>query len=87
VHVSVRRRGLDARFSVVDHGAGVPESFRSRVFERFAQADSSDRRQKGGTGLGLSICRAIVEAHHGRIDFVSEPGVRTEFFFEIAAED
>ena len=87
VHVSVRRRGLDARFSVVDHGAGVPESFRSRVFERFAQADGSDRRQKGGTGLGLSICRAIVEAHHGRIDFVSEPGVRTEFFFEIAAED
>jgi len=65
----------------------VPESFRSRVFERFAQADSSDRRQKGGTGLGLSICRAIVEAHHGRIDFTSEPGVRTEFFFEIAADD
>ena len=87
VHVSVRRVGHDARFSVVDHGAGVPESFRSRVFERFAQADSSDRRQKGGTGLGLSICRAIVEAHHGRIDFTSEPGVRTEFFFEIAADD
>ena len=87
VRVSVRRVGMDARFSVVDHGAGVPESFRSRVFERFAQADSSDRRQKGGTGLGLSICRAIVEAHHGRIDFTSEPGVRTEFFFEIAADD
>ncbi len=87
VRVAVRRVGHDARFSVVDHGAGVPESFRSRVFERFAQADSSDRRQKGGTGLGLSICRAIVEAHHGRIDFTSEPGVRTEFFFEIAADE
>jgi PAS domain S-box-containing protein len=87
VHVAVRRNGDDARFSVVDHGAGVPESFRSRVFERFAQADSSDRRQRGGTGLGLSICRAIVEAHHGRIDFTSEPGVRTEFFFEIAVQE
>lgn len=87
VKVAVRRHGDDARFSVVDHGAGVPESFRSRVFERFAQADSSDRRQRGGTGLGLSICRAIVEAHHGRIDFTSEPGVRTEFFFEIAVQD
>ena len=87
VRVSVRRNGMDARFSVVDEGVGVPESFRSRVFERFAQADSSDRRQKGGTGLGLSICRAIVEAHHGRIDFTSEPGVRTEFFFEIAADE
>ncbi|WBY02222.1 ATP-binding protein [Ramlibacter tataouinensis] len=87
VRVSVRREGNAARFGVVDHGAGVPEGFRTRVFERFAQADSSDRRQRGGTGLGLSICRAIVEAHHGRIDFTSEPGVRTEFFFEIAVQE
>ncbi|KQT07682.1 HAMP domain-containing histidine kinase [Ramlibacter sp. Leaf400] len=85
VHVGVALVDGTARFSVVDQGSGVPESFRSRVFERFAQADASDRRQRGGTGLGLSICRAIVEAHHGRIDFTSEPGVRTEFFFEIAA--
>jgi signal transduction histidine kinase len=71
-----------ARVSVVDRGAGVPPDFRERVFERFAQADGSDRRQKGGTGLGLNICRSIVQAHGGRIDFASEPG-RTEFFFEL----
>ncbi len=71
-----------ARVAVTDHGAGVPPDFRERVFERFAQADGSDRRQKGGTGLGLNICRSIVQAHGGRIDFASEPG-RTEFFFEL----
>ena len=71
-----------ARVAVTDRGAGMPEHFGDRVFERFAQADASDRRQKGGTGLGLNICRSIVQAHQGRIDFESEPG-RTKFFFEL----
>jgi signal transduction histidine kinase len=72
-----------ARVGVIDHGPGLPPEFHDRVFQRFAQADSSDRRAKGGTGLGLAICRSIVEAHAGRLDFDSEPGVRTEFFFEL----
>jgi PAS domain S-box-containing protein len=71
------------RVTVGDRGAGVPEEFRGRMFERFAQADASDRRLKGGTGLGLNICRSIMTAHGGRIDFTSEPNVRTEFFFEL----
>ena len=71
------------RVSVVDRGAGIPPEFHPRVFERFAQADGSDRRQKGGTGLGLNICRSIVESHGGKIGFSSDPGVRTEFFFEL----
>lgn len=48
------------RISICDRGAGIDEAFRSRIFNRFAQADSSDTRQKGGTGLGLSIVREIV---------------------------
>ncbi|MCU6432945.1 PAS domain-containing protein [Undibacterium sp. Jales W-56] len=75
------------RLSVLDHGTGVPASFRAQIFQKFAQADSSDTRKKGGTGLGLSICKTIIEAHHGKIDFVSDPGVRTEFFFELPRID
>lgn len=82
VDVTLQIRSGRVRVSVIDTGPGVPESFRNRIFERFAQADGSDRRQKGGTGLGLAICRSIMTAHHGIIDFVSEPG-RTEFFFEL----
>jgi signal transduction histidine kinase len=74
-----------ARVSVADRGIGVPAEFKDRVFDRFAQADSSARRAKGGTGLGLAICRSIVEAHGGRMGFASEPGVRTEFFFDLPA--
>ncbi len=70
------------RFSVFDHGAGVPESEQDRIFERFYRAPG----QRGeGTGLGLSICREIVRAHGGRIGVNSEPGKLTEFFFEIPA--
>lgn len=83
VEVEVRVRDGHAFVGVVDHGAGVPEEFRERMFQRFAQADASDRRTKGGTGLGLAICRSIVQAHGGEIGFTSEPDVRTEFFFEI----
>ena len=43
------------RISVVDHGCGIPKAFRSSLFERFAQADASDRRTQGGTGLGMAI--------------------------------
>jgi PAS domain S-box-containing protein len=69
-----------ARLSVTDQGAGIPDAFRARVFQRFAQADSADSRRKGGTGLGLSICKAIVEEHGGSIGFDSAPGRGTTFY-------
>ena len=39
--------------------------------------------QKGGTGLGLSISKAIIEKHCGQIDYESEDGIGTTFFFEL----
>ncbi|HEY0514739.1 MAG TPA: response regulator [Thermoanaerobaculia bacterium] len=82
VEVAVTRRGGEARVEVTDHGKGIAPEFRPRIFERFAQADSSSTREKGGTGLGLSISRAIVERHRGRIAFASQPG-STTFFFDL----
>lgn len=83
VDVVLMNTASSIRVSVRDSGAGIPQAFRSRIFQPFAQADSSDTRQKGGTGLGLSITKAIVERHGGTIDFSSEEGRGTEFFFEI----
>lgn len=71
------------RISVEDHGPGISEDFQKRVFEKFSQADASDRRAKGGTGLGLSITRALIQQMHGIIDFETEVGKGTTFWIEI----
>jgi PAS domain S-box-containing protein len=83
VEVRIHPESDRVRLSVVDRGEGVPEKFREQVFQKFAQADSSDTRQKGGSGLGLSICKSIVEEHGGRIDFQSEAGNGSEFYVEL----
>jgi DNA-binding response OmpR family regulator len=83
VEIATARGIGDVRLSVTDHGRGIPPEFRQRIFEKFAQSDTSSTREKGGTGLGLSISRAIVERHRGRIGFTSEPGVATTFFCDL----
>lgn len=54
-----------------------------RVFESFAQADSSDKRQKGGTGLGLFIVKQIVERFGGKVGFESAAGQGALFFVDL----
>ena len=81
VHMAVI--GQQARVSVIDRGVGIPKEFRNQVFTRFSQVDSSDRRQKGGTGLGLFICKSLIEEHGGHIDFVSDLGFGSEFYFDL----
>ncbi|WP_114418618.1 sensor histidine kinase [Marinospirillum perlucidum] len=71
------------RISVKDEGEGIPLGFQSRVFERFAQADASDRRRHGGTGLGLSITRELVAAMQGRMGFSSLPHQGSCFYLEL----
>jgi PAS domain S-box-containing protein len=83
VRVWGERRGECMRVNVRDHGPGIPENFRERIFEKFSQADSSATREKGGTGLGLHIARRFVEHMHGRIGYESEPGRGSTFWIEL----
>jgi PAS domain S-box-containing protein len=83
VSVQVETHGHVVRISVIDQGQGIPEAFRDRIFQRFAQMDSSDRRQQGGTGLGLNICKTLIERMSGRVDFVSTVGKGSTFFIEL----
>ena len=71
------------RFEVEDHGTGIPEEFRGRIFEKFAQADASASRRFDGTGLGLSITRQLIEAMAGTIGFNTVVGQGTTFYFEL----
>lgn len=83
--VLARPDELTVRIEVVDHGDGVPEEFQRHLFEKFAQADSSDTRQVAGTGLGLAIAKALTEQMGGRIDFVTSAGQGTTMFVEFPA--
>jgi signal transduction histidine kinase len=71
------------RVSIADQGPGIPKTFYPRIFGKFAQADSSDSRQKGGTGLGLSIAKAIVEQLGGEISFTTKIGFGTTFYVDL----
>jgi PAS domain S-box-containing protein len=83
VEISAAARGSMVRISVADHGPGIPEAFQGRIFERFAQADSSDTRPKGGSGLGLSIAREIVQRHGGSLSFETVIGSGTVFHLDL----
>jgi PAS domain S-box-containing protein len=85
VELSVEAGNGEVLLAVADGGAGIPEAFRGRVFQRFAQADGADSRRKGGTGLGLSICKSIVEEHGGRIWFDSLEGKGATFHVALPA--
>ena len=87
VVVRACERGKRVRVEVEDHGTGIPEEFRGRIFEKFAQADSSTSRHFEGTGLGLSITRQLVEAMGGTIGFQSTMGQGTIFYFELPQAD
>ena len=65
--------------SVTDHGAGLPSGEEQRVFDKFYRARPEGAT--GGAGLGLAICRAIVEAHQGRIDAQNRAGGGLRFRF------
>lgn len=87
VMVTITALGDRIRISIIDRGPGIPVEFRERIFQKFAQADASDSRQKGGTGLGLAITRELTERMGGEAGFESEPGVGAEFFVDFPRVD
>ena len=85
VLLSAQELGGQIRILVVDQGPGVPAEFVDRLFEKFSQADASDRRQKGGTGLGLAISKELMERMGGCIGFYPRPGGGSVFWVELPA--
>ena len=77
VAVVVKGDAQQVSLTVTDTGIGIPQAEQARVFDRFYRSDQS--RSKEGCGLGLSLVRAVVAAHDGELDLVSEPGQGSRF--------
>lgn len=83
VRVGVENDDNRVRIHIRDDGPGIPAEFRSRIFEKFSQADSSDTRQKGGTGLGLAIAKELAEKMSGQVGFDSVEGQGAVFYLDL----
>ena len=86
IEVEVARGPDTVRLEVSDHGPGIPEEARGRLFERFYRVPGSS---VGGSGLGLAFVREAVLWHRGRVDVTSEIGHGSTFTVELptAGED
>jgi PAS domain S-box-containing protein len=78
--VNAYRDGERVRIDVVDDGPGVPESFRSKLFDRFARAEGA---VVNGTGLGLYIVRILARANAGDADYRPNPSGGSIFSVEL----
>jgi signal transduction histidine kinase len=85
VDLTVDRRDGMVLIEVEDHGIGISESERERLFERFFRTQGALDRQIPGTGLGLSITKSIVEAHGGSVAARSVVGAGSSFVVELPA--
>jgi NtrC-family two-component system sensor histidine kinase KinB len=81
--LSAKPLGKTVRFSVLDHGPGIPKEFQSRVFERFFRIPGTE--ESNGVGLGLAIAKEIVSSLGGSIGLHSTPGEGSEFYFDLPA--
>jgi two-component system, NtrC family, sensor histidine kinase KinB len=81
VVLAVKPVGKTVRFSVLDHGPGIPKEFQTRVFERFFRIPGTE--ELNGVGLGLAIAKEIVVSHGGSIGLHSTPGEGSEFYFDL----
>ena len=83
IQVGIIKKDEFVRIYVKDSGPGIPLDFHNKIFEKFTQNDASDTRKAGGTGLGLAISKEIVERMSGQLNFETELGKGTSFYFEL----
>ena len=85
IEISARADDHELTVSVADHGPGIPPGDEKRIFEKFYRGKIG--RSTSGVGLGLTICRAVVEAHGGKIWVENRPEGGADFRFTLPMED
>ncbi len=83
VLISIDESGGEILISVRDHGPGVPDEYKRRIFEKFVQVNAQDAKESYGFGLGLHIAKKIVERHHGKVWVEDAPDGGAVFYCTI----
>lgn len=83
IEIGYAKKGKTLEFYVKDTGIGIPKDRQSAIFERFIQADITDKMALQGAGLGLSISKAYVEMLGGTIWVESDEGIGSTFYFTL----
>lgn len=83
IDIFTERRKDHIRLCIRDQGQGIAREFRDQIFQKFSQADASDRRVSSGTGLGLAITRELMQNMEGSVDYESTPGEGALFWLEL----
>ncbi len=78
-----RNEPAEVVFQIIDEGPGIPENKIDSIFDKFTQVGTGSEGERAGSGLGLAICKALVEAHRGKIGVKSAMGEGTTFWFSL----
>ena len=79
VHITIQQKKRSAVLRVADTGCGIPEEYRTSVFQPFFRVDKSRSREMGGVGLGLALVREIALLHSGTVTAEPADGQGTVF--------
>lgn len=71
--------------TISDQGYGIARTDQSKIFQRFARFSDKQQSASDGVGLGMVFVKAVIERHHGQIDFISAPGQGTTFVIKLPA--
>jgi len=67
IKVLLKQNPSEIRINVIDHGPGIPDEYKEKIFEKFYRGDDDISKKERGSGLGLAIAKSIIEMHGGRI--------------------
>ncbi len=83
IQVILAKHASHISLKVVDHGIGVPQSERHRLFSKFYRASNAKKQRPDGTGIGLFMARKVIVAHGGSIIFETSEGKGSTFGFRL----
>jgi len=85
IFLNIKEKDGRVIFEIQDKGIGIPARERKRIFGKFFRARNASDVQRKGLGLGLFLAKFIIEASGGEINFESEEGVGSKFWFSLPA--